>query len=551
MQRGQHTTSLIGGSLGNYTIKRTIGSGGMGTVYLAEQEHIGKKVAIKVLHPQHVDNREIAERFFQEARAVNEINHPNIVDILDYKVTSWRDQPLAYFVMEYVEGQSVATLARERAPLPIVRALHICRQVADALAASHAKGIIHRDLKPDNLMITRRGREIDVVKVLDFGVARLVEKPPGAIHTSMGRILGTPEYMAPEQWDGKSDHRVDIYALGIVLYRLLTGKLPFPGKGFSELFSQHKTGLATRPSVLVSGIPPQVDVVVVKALAKSPDDRYGSMESFARALGDPDGYVTGLLLSMGPIMPALQDVGRMSPMVLMPVPQRVTTQPGTVAMSSQPSLLVPPVAISHHSVTSAEWSRPVHKDSSQGAVDVENVWFLGDSMAPDNDDQEALAPGTGESGGRRRWLALAVAALLVAGVLVILSVREPAGSHAAVPEQEAPPDVEVPGLVGAVTYLPTQPIEPTQPTQISGPEAESVAAPEAPGADSTPARTALPAPPVAMRGEQQLREPGKRSRGRVKDDVQPPEPAPDEFDPVLVEVFGAPEPDSADDALND
>lgn len=540
MQRADSKTSLIGDCLGSYTIKQILGNGSMGAVYLAEQERIGKKVAIKVLHPEHVGNTEIAERFFQEARAVNEIDHPNIVDILDYKVTTWRSQPLAYFVMEYVDGQSLRALLRKREPLSIPRALHICRQVADGLAASHDKGIIHRDLKPANLMLTRRGREADVVKVLDFGIARLVEKPAGAVQTCMGRILGTPRYMAPEQFDGEADHRADIYSLGIVLYQLLTGKLPFAGKGHAELFSQHKTGMPTRPSALVPGMPPHLDVLVLKALAKSPDDRYPSMELFALALSNPDAFVTGMLRSMGPLLSALQDTARVAPMVLMPMPQRASSQPDIAIASSSNVSLVPPVAISHLGMTSSEWSypgRPVlmsisapvpapasppvglqEHDISGPTNQLESDWFTNDDGTAD--ERSALDEPAHGSRGYRRWLTVAAATLLIAGALFAFFWPNPNGGHAAT--QKPGPEAWSPAAVS--------------PAEVS---------PEPDVGDSTP-------PPAASTTEEDRSEahepegrsePRKKKRRRSLDDNQP--------SPSRPAVDGALSLESIDNPFND
>src|SRR5262249_1598784 len=164
---------LIGQTIGNYLVTQKLGEGGMGAVYLAEHPSIGKKVALKVLHNEFSSNQEVAARFFHEAKAVNDIGHPNIVDIIDYGTMQLGREPLAYFFMEYLPGRTLSGLIRNEAPIPPERAFAIALQVADALAASHKCGIVHRDLKPDNIILIQRHRERDFVKLLDFGIAKL------------------------------------------------------------------------------------------------------------------------------------------------------------------------------------------------------------------------------------------------------------------------------------------------------------------------------------------------------------------------------------------
>src|SRR6266545_834290 len=175
-QTGASPDQLIGQTVGNYLVTQKVGEGGMGSVYLAEHPTIGKKVALKILHAEFSQNAEVADRFFTEAKAVNAIGHPNIVDIVDYGVIQsgpgGRDR-LVYFIMEYLLGPALSQVIRTDAPLPPERALTIALQVADALAASHKASIVHRDLKPDNIILIQRGRERDFVKLLDFGIAKL------------------------------------------------------------------------------------------------------------------------------------------------------------------------------------------------------------------------------------------------------------------------------------------------------------------------------------------------------------------------------------------
>jgi serine/threonine protein kinase len=286
---------LIGQTIGNYLVKQKLGEGGMGAVYLAEHPGIGKKVALKVLHSEFSGNAEIAERFFNEAKAVNNIGHPNIVDILDYGIIQSAHGQLMYFFMEYLSGQSLSGLLRTEGPLPPERALGIALQVADALSASHKCGIVHRDLKPDNIMLQTRGRERDVVKLLDFGIAKLTGDAASGTgsRTRAGIVMGTPAYMSPEQCEGKSssiDLRTDVYALGIVLYEMMVGRVPFIGEGYGEILVQHMTQNPAPPSSFRL-IPPHVEAVILKALQKRPELRFPSMDEMMRAMADPVGYV--------------------------------------------------------------------------------------------------------------------------------------------------------------------------------------------------------------------------------------------------------------------
>jgi serine/threonine-protein kinase len=294
-QQGPPQPDLIGQTIGNYLVTQKLGEGGMGSVYLAEHPSIGKKVALKVLHSEFSNNQEVTERFFHEAKAVNDIGHPNIVDIVDFGVlqAGYGREQLVYFIMEYLAGATLSQVIHAEAPLPPERALSIAIQVADALAASHHCGIVHRDLKPDNIILLQRGRERDFVKLLDFGIAKLTGGSSTASHrTRTGLVMGTPAYMSPEQCEGRAsvDTRTDVYALGIVLYEMLTRRVPFVGEGYGEILVQHLTQRPVPPSQF-RVLPPHVEVVVLKALEKRVELRYPTMEEFMRAMADPVGYV--------------------------------------------------------------------------------------------------------------------------------------------------------------------------------------------------------------------------------------------------------------------
>jgi eukaryotic-like serine/threonine-protein kinase len=340
---------IIGQTVGNYLVTQKVGEGGMGSVYLAEHPTIGKRVALKVLHAEFSSNPEVAERFFTEAKAVNAIGHPNIVDIVDYGVLQTgpggRDR-LVYFIMEYLHGITLSQAIQTQSPLPPERALTIALQVADALAASHKTNIVHRDLKPDNIILISRGREQDFVKLLDFGIAKLTGTDGLSSHkTRTGLVLGTPAYMSPEQCEGRAnvDHRTDIYALGVVLYEMLVGRVPFIGEGYGEILVQHLTQQPVPPSQYRM-MSPHIEVVVLKALEKRPEMRYPTMDEFMRAMSDPVGYVEAhgglagfmakeLMPSSSPLPPV-----RLTPAPVTPVPGLMSPVPGTLSAPSPTTL---------------------------------------------------------------------------------------------------------------------------------------------------------------------------------------------------------------------
>jgi serine/threonine protein kinase len=281
----------VGQVVGNYKITAKLGEGGMGIVFLAEHPVIGKKVALKAIHPELARNPEVVSRFVMEAKAVNQIGHEHIVDIGDFGTTPNGD---FYFIMEYLQGESLADRLKREILLSQSRALAIAAQMADALGASHDHGIIHRDLKPENIfLITRRGNP-DFVKVLDFGLAKLTQTEEKVTHkTRAGSVMGTPYYMSPEQGEGKLqiDHRADIYSLGIILFEMLTGKVPFGGEGYGEIIVKHITHQAPSARRINPAISAAVEMILFRALEKERDARFQTMHDFRDALLDPEGYL--------------------------------------------------------------------------------------------------------------------------------------------------------------------------------------------------------------------------------------------------------------------
>lgn len=262
---------------GRHEITRVIGQGAMGIVYEAQHIKLGKRVAIKVLRERMLVEENVAWRFFQEAQACSSIGHPNIVDVTDFGQSP---DGTSYFVMEYLEGQTLGERI-ERGPIAIAEAIAIARQIASALNAAHQKGIVHRDLKPDNIVLLPSVSGSSFVKILDFGVAQVGEV---AKATRPELVFGTPYYMAPEQADGRPvDLRTDIYALGTILYEMLTGRTPFDAPTVMELLSKQLME-APRPPIELNPRIGEVNAVILRALAKAPEERFQSMGGFLEAL---------------------------------------------------------------------------------------------------------------------------------------------------------------------------------------------------------------------------------------------------------------------------
>ncbi len=278
------------GTVGNYELVRELGKGGMGKVYLARHTKLGRQVAIKMLHSEALSDRDAVARFFNEARTVNAINHEHIVEIFDF-VEEDGPHPRTYCVMELLVGDNLSQL-RKRAPLPLRRILHICRQVADALAAAHRAGVVHRDVKPANIFVTTRSGLTDYVKVLDFGVAKVNVPLPGgeetpSVNTQTGLSLGTPDYMSPEQVTAAPvDGRTDVFALGVMLYELLAGFRPFVGTNVAHLVVKVVREPHTPlPELAASGekIPLGLSRLVNRCLEKRREDRPQTMEEVSAA----------------------------------------------------------------------------------------------------------------------------------------------------------------------------------------------------------------------------------------------------------------------------
>jgi serine/threonine-protein kinase len=289
---GDGDDPLLGQTLaGRYRIVRKVGEGGMGIVYEAVHVIIEKRVALKVLREDFSHRDDVVERFRQEAKSASRIGHEHIVDISDFGVTP---SGAHFFVMEFLQGNDLAEELERRGPLPTRRAIEIVLQCAKALGAAHNKGIVHRDMKPENIFLLSRDTGEDFVKIVDFGIAKMSEvdaiggpSPSGRRLTKTGMIFGTPEYMSPEHAAGKElDHRVDIYALGIILYELLTGRVPFMGDTFMGILTAHMFEPLPPLAAVHPGCsaPPELERLIARAVAKSADDRQQSMDELAHEL---------------------------------------------------------------------------------------------------------------------------------------------------------------------------------------------------------------------------------------------------------------------------
>jgi serine/threonine-protein kinase len=272
---------------GQFQILQKIGSGGMGSVYKALQPAMNRMVAIKILHPKLAARTDLVSRFRREARAMSHLTHPNTVKV--YLYGELEDGSL-YIVMEYLEGKNLNQTVRAEGPLPFSRGLPILIQSCNALEEAHRAGIIHRDLKPENIFVCQQGGLTDYAKVLDFGLAKVTERemrPGSVILTQEGMVFGTPEFMSPEQAQGKElTPGSDIYSLAVILYEVLTGKLPFDAKNPMEFIQLHVT---TKPKPIDERVPgktfpPLLWSVLSKALEKRSEDRFASAAEFAHAL---------------------------------------------------------------------------------------------------------------------------------------------------------------------------------------------------------------------------------------------------------------------------
>src|SRR4051795_10403869 len=258
-----------------YELEELVGTGGMSSVFRAHDRMLDRKVALKVLHEQYTEDEEYVERFRREARSVAQLSHPNIVTVIDRGEADGRQ----FIVFEYVDGENLKGVVNSGGALPVETAVSLSHQIARALAFAHEQGLVHRDVKPQNVLLNGDGR----AKVTDFGIARSMDVQHGMTQT--GAVLGTSDYIAPEQAQGQSvNAQTDVYSLGVVLYELLTGEVPFPGDNFVAVAMRHINEPPPSARERRRDVPPRLDAALQRAMAKDPRDRYPSMDAFCAEL---------------------------------------------------------------------------------------------------------------------------------------------------------------------------------------------------------------------------------------------------------------------------
>lgn len=445
---------MVGMRIGNYRVLRQIGRGGMGAVFEAVNDGIGKRVAIKVLHPHFAQDPHIAGRFNNEARLAGTIHHPGIVQIFDFGQIEGAS---AYLVMEFLQGEPLNSRIRRVGMMPTVEVLRIGRQLATALAAAHALHVVHRDLKPSNIILVPDPEAAggERAKIVDFGIAKIVqdaeteraEDEEASFHTHNGALVGTPTYMSPEQCrgDGNVDERSDVYSLGVLFYHMLAGHPPFTAKGDGAVLAMHIYEEPPPLSEVAPAVMPQVGGLVARMLAKNPQAR-PSMEGVARELEGLGAKLSSSISVVGAL-------------AALPLPA-VVTVPGEGTMERPPSQASPSYTAAGFGVGEQQQQQPT-------------------------------------AGGRLLWLlGLGAAAGGLMGAWAILRPERPMVASVAM----APPQREVP----AVEVLPLPPPAPAVPLQPT-PEPERRARPRpkprplAAAAKATPAPVAVAPPAPAPR----------------------------------------------------
>ncbi|MEJ7599990.1 MAG: serine/threonine-protein kinase, partial [Kofleriaceae bacterium] len=378
----------VGSVLGSYRVLELLGKGGMGYVYRAEHAKLGREVALKLLRSDYARRRDAVARFFQEARTVNRVRHRNIVDVTDFVEL---DDGTTFIIMEFLRGQSLGKWARTGIDLP--RALAVLVQICDGLAAAHQVGVIHRDLKPDNVIVVPTSDGAELVKLLDFGVAKLVNRDDEDVgfQTAAGSVIGTPAYMSPEQAGGMVvDARSDIYSLGAIMYELFCGQPMFRGRSFGEYVRKHLTEMPPPPHTTQGGkgIDTRLEILIMRCLDKEPNQRFGHIlelrDSLLGMLGGmetvPPGFasMTGSAVRPPPTMiPAMMATVLPS----QPIPHAQT--PGSSSGSHASQILLSPhlLAYQGHQGHHSHQFNPSYTSHVVAPTTPWWVWFVGGAVA--------------------------------------------------------------------------------------------------------------------------------------------------------------------------
>ena len=455
---------MVGETVGSYRITEEVSAGGMGTVYRAEHTLIGRVAAVKILHPELSGNRDIVNRFFNEAKATTTIKHPGIVEVFDF---GYMPSGHAYLVMELLEGQALSHRIIARGPVVEAEAALLMRGVCSALAAAHAKGIVHRDLKPDNIFVVPDPDSPlgERTKILDFGIAKLTDVGLAGTATKTGAVMGTPTYMSPEQCrgTGKVDQRADLYSIGCMLYELVSGRPPFINPGAGELIGSH---LFVEPEPLSQHVTvtAQFEQLVMSLLAKKPELRVQTAIELAQrlaTLAEQHGWVTGS---------ATDPIGRFSAPRMTPLPM--------AKPEGMPTLQTPPPSMSYTAPSIAEPPKPTTLTGGSGESQIS---YRGKS---------SKAP----------FLIGAVLAL-AAGITMFVALGG-TGTRAA-----SPPSDPSPSLRPSPTEIPAA---------LATPPATPIAAPTP---TTTPPTTTPPPPPPAVTAT-----PPQPATATAAPPVKPPQP---------------------------
>jgi serine/threonine protein kinase len=337
--RPKGSDSLIGSVLADrYHILKRIGEGGMGRVYLGEHVKMNRQCAIKVMSPALVNDAESASRFAREASNSARIIHPNVAAVFDYG----ESDGLVYLVMEFVDGEPLSRLLAREAPFGLERAVDLARQIADGLGAAHELGIVHRDLKPDNILVSRSRSGREVVKVVDFGIAKAMQEGAGEALTRTGLVIGTPEFMSPEQLLGDPiDARSDLYALGCIMHLMLTAAPAFDAPTREQMIKRRLSENPPHAQALDPGIPDAVDRVIMRLLARTPDDRYSSAAEVREALSGPHAR---RLSGDGTVIPRVE-TPRSAPTVVFSAATPGQTTPAPTSAATAASRATPRTAL--------------------------------------------------------------------------------------------------------------------------------------------------------------------------------------------------------------
>jgi serine/threonine-protein kinase len=496
----------LGTTLGSYKLVKLLGVGGMGRVYVAEHQKLGRKVALKLLLPEFSSNPEVVQRFFNEARAVNQINHPNIVQIVDFV-----EDPhgFNYFIMELLDGRDLRKTREAEGPFLLGRTVSVGKQMASALAAAHGQGIVHRDIKPDNVVMLPSEERPNFIKLLDFGIAKLSS---GVFHeqkTRLGMVLGTPGYMSPEQAFGRPvDGRSDIYSLGVLLHWMLVDKLPSAGN--MPMKSVPKDEPPPDPlKVTARGqpIPQQLAELIERCLRFDPDDRIQTMDRVRAAL-----TVVSPTEGGGPVVFARSSPSTMLDAVPAIPPSVVVKPPTSPGTAAAPGELAHPETLGSAAAEQAAFpevdlsaatrlqsnDRPAQSAPSNDAEDAATRIKLASdeparvpSVVVAHQDQLAAFP---PKRGGTIWLAAIAAAVVVAiGIAVVLRPGPP-------PPAPAAPPVAIAAAPQPETAAPAKPLPPPpEPAPAPAPTAQPTAQlppPPEPAAAAPPTPTPTPTPPA-------------------------------------------------------